>query len=76
MKIYRSKTMIEICERISILAEDGEEDYPAEVHITLNGKHPDCPVTIWRDKEPVFSMGVHEVSSFCESLQRLVADLT
>ena len=63
--------MTTITEKITVCSEDGDREYPSTMEIRMDGSKPECPVTFWMDKTPVFSMAADEIPAFCKALSAL-----
>jgi hypothetical protein len=60
-----------IIEKITIYSDNGDKLYPCEIEIKMDGSKPDCPITLMKDKKPLFSMGSDEVDEFCKALKAM-----
>jgi hypothetical protein len=63
--------MTTITYKVTIYSEDGDENHPASLELTLDGTQRDCPVTFWKDGKAVFSMGNDEIPAFIKALSLL-----
>jgi hypothetical protein len=68
LKIYDMTIITEI---ITVYSDDGDREYPSAMKIRMDGSKPECPVTFWMDKTPVFSMAAAEIPEFCKALSAL-----
>jgi hypothetical protein len=58
-------------EQVRIYSEHGAEDCNNELLASMDGTKPSCPITLYCDGQPVFSLGSEEIDDFCAVLQQL-----
>ena len=64
--------MTSLTTAIELFSESGDREFPNCIHIKMDGRQPDCPVTFYgKDGQPLFSMGNDEVGEFVKALSDL-----
>jgi hypothetical protein len=61
-----------LIEKIRVISEHGDRQYPNELTAKMDGTKPACPITLYSGGIPIFSLGEDEVDDFCKQLKSLV----
>jgi hypothetical protein len=59
--------------QIRIFSEDGDPQYANEMTIEVDTTRPACPIILYLEGMPAFSLGSYEVEHFCKALSSLVS---